>query len=575
MNYKKYPLVVVLFSSLITAGAVSCSNNDLFKQSSSGRLQDSLSEQFFNVMAGELYGEMGNDKQSLEHYLRVAMKNDDPKVAKRATQIASRSGQNNKAIKVAQRWLELEPSSLEARQYLALLLLREKQHQKSAKQLHEAQIQLDKQGREGIEIIGVMLAAEKQHELAYQTYKEYRKLEPASAKIQLVLSSLAFRARHYEEALTAIQPLPAQLEGQSKEQALLLQSKILYKLERQAEAMQVLSPLMQSKSTTDIALLEYVRLLIRDKRNQDAATVLLRLNEKHPHNFDIGKALIALYLDLQEYSQAEKHLPNLLKSAKYQGVAHHFQAEIYESRHELDSALSEYQKVQDGELYNSAQGRIPQLLAQQHGLEMAREWLHQKVSSTKITKIKAKFLTIEATMLLEKKIYSDALELLNEADSLTPNHIDIRYSRAIALQELKQIAKAERDFRFVLDQRENDVNTLNALGYMLASYTDRLDEAQTLINKALSLRPDDTMIIDSLGWLYYKQGKINKAETQLKKAYKANNNPEIASHLIEVLSKKGNKEEALAIFKEMIEQFPNDDQLKRVKKKIIDYNQNS
>ena len=574
MNYKKY-LLATLVTALVTINMVSCSsNNSLFNQSS-GRLQDPLSEQFYHVMAGEMYGEMGNDKRSLEHYLRVAMQNNDPNVAKRATQIASRSGQNSKAIKIAQRWLKLNPKSLEARQYLALLLLREKEHQKSAEQLHKTQIQLDKQGKEGVEIIGVMLASEKQHESVYQTYKEYRKLEPNSAKVQLILSSLAFKARHYKEALTTVQSLPTQFEGESKEQALLLQSKILYKLDQRAEAMQVLSPLMKSKSTTDVALLEYVRLLIMDKRNKDAATVLLRLNTKYPNNFDISKALIALYLDLQEYAQAEKHLPHLLKSVKYQGVAHYFQAEIYESRHELDSALNEYQKVQNGELYNSAQGRIPKLLAQQHGLNMAREWLHQKVSNTKIAKIKAKFITIEATLLLEKNDYKNALELLNEAETLTPNHIDIRYSRAIALQALKQITKAEVDFRFVLSKNKNDVNTLNALGYMLASHTNRLDEAQALISKALSLRPDDTMIIDSLGWLYYKQGKINKAEAQLKKAYKANNDPEIASHLIEVLSKKGNKEEALAIFKEMIEQFPNDDQLKRVKKKIIDYNRSS
>ncbi|RTZ64594.1 MAG: hypothetical protein DSZ29_05405 [Aquificaceae bacterium] len=182
---------------------------------------------------------------------------------------------------------------------------------------------------------------------------------------------------------------------------------------------------------------------------------------------------------------------------------------------------------------------------------------------------------MEATLLLNKSLYKEALSLYNEADALTPNNIDIRYSRAIAQQGLHYLAKAEADFRFVLKKQENDVNTLNALGYMLASETDRLEEAQVLINKALALRPDDVMIIDSLGWLYYRQGKLEQAELQLRKAYAENNEPEIASHLIEVLSKKGNKEAALAIFKEMIEQYPDDDQLKRVKQRIFDYNQKS
>ncbi len=574
MNYKKSPRV--LLSALIIMMGTSCSNNSsLSLNQTTARLNDSVSEQFYHVMVGELYGGIGDDKHSLEYYLKVAMESDDPKIAKRATQIASRSGQNKKAVKVAQRWLQLAPKSLEARQYLALLLLRQKQPQKSAEQLHKVQLELDKQGKDGAEIIGAMLASERQAEMLYQMYQHYRTLEPESHKVQLILASLAFKAHHYQEALDVIEPVPAQLRGESKEQALLLQSKILYKLKRGSEAMQVLSPLMKSKSTTDVALLEYIRLLIMDKRNEDAAEVLLRLRKKHPHNTDINKALIALYIDLKEYSEAEKHIPDLLKSIRYRGVAHHFKAEIYESRHELDSALSEYEQVHDGELYQSAQSRIPQLLIQQHGLDIAREWLHQKISNAKIAKIKAKFLNIEAIILLERQEYKDALGLFDEADALTPNNIDIRYSRAIALQELKQIARAELDFRFVLSQRKNDINTLNALGYMLASYTDRLDEAQVLINNALSLRPDDEMIIDSLGWLYFKQGKLDKAEQQLRKAYQANNNPEIASHLIEVLSKKGNKEEALVIFEEMIEQFPNDDQLKRVKQKVIDYNQNS
>ncbi len=574
MNYKKSPLV--LLSALVIMMGTSCSNNgSLSLNQTTARLNDSVSEQFYHVMVGELYGEMGDDKRSLEYYLKTAMKSDDPEIAKRATQVASRSGQNKKAVKVAQRWLELAPKSLEARQYLALLLLRQKQPQKSAEQLHKVQIQLDKQGKDGTEIIGGMLASERQSEMLYQMYQHYRTLEPESHKVQLILASLAFKAHHYQEALAIIKPVPTQLTGESKEQALLLQSKILYKLERASEAMHVLSPLMKSKSTTDVALLEYVRLLITDKRNEDAAEVLLRLRKKHPDNTDINKALIALYLDLKEYSQAEKHIPDLLKSIRYKSVAHHFKAEIYEARHELDSALSEYEQVRDGELYQSAQSRIPQLLMQQHGLDMAREWLHQKISNVKIAKIKAKFLSIEAIILLEGQEYKDALGLFDEADALTPNNIDIRYSRAIALQELKQIARAELDFRFVLSQRKNDINTLNALGYMLASYTDRLDEAQVLIKNALSLRPDDVMIIDSLGWLYFKQGKLDKAEQQLRKAYQANNNPEIASHLIEVLSKKGKKEEALAIFEEMIKQFPNDDQLKRVKQKVIDSNQNS
>jgi len=344
MNFNKAPLFL-LFSSL-----VACSNHGSISSlldPTPARLNNPISKQFYNVMVGEMYGEAGDDKHAVEHYLSVAMENNDPAIAKRATQIASRSGQNNKAITAAKRWLVLEPKSLEARQYLALLLLRQQQYKESANQLHKIQTELDKQSKDGVEIIGTLLATERSPESVYQMYKHYQELELTHPKVQLILSSLAFKARHYDEALSTIKPMTASLKGESKEQALLLHSKILYKLNRNNEAMQVLSPLMKSQTTTDVALLEYVRLLVLDQRNEDAATVLARLSKKYPDNAEITKALIALYLDLQEYSEAEKHIPNLFSSVKYQGVAHHFKAEIFESRNELAYTLIDLESAPD------------------------------------------------------------------------------------------------------------------------------------------------------------------------------------------------------------------------------------
>ncbi|MCK5903347.1 MAG: tetratricopeptide repeat protein [Cocleimonas sp.] len=571
MNLKKYPIVIVL-SSLISA----CSSSDFLLNRMSEKLSDQKrSEQFYNILAGELYQEEGNNKQALAHYMVVAMQSNDASIAKRATQIAARSGQNNHAITVAKRWLTLDPKSLEARQYLALLLLRKKSYKASAYYFYSLQKKLDHAERDGVKIIGVLLSSEKQHEAVYQMYQQYQQLEKNQPKVQLILSSFAFKAAHYQQALDIIEPVSLVLQGESKEQALLLQSKILYQLGRDKKAMQILSPLMKSKSTSDVALLEYVRLLILDKRNKDAATVLTRLSEKYPKNLEIKKSLVTLYLDLQQYIEAERYIPNLLLDEEYKSIAHHFRAEIFESRYELDAALDEYKQVKDGELYFSAQNHIPLLLMQQHGLSIAQEWLHQKIATAKLDELKSKFLSIEAGLLLDQKDYQQSLLLYDEAEALTPNSLEIHYNRALVQQELKLLDKAEADFRFVLNIRKNDVETLSALGCMLVNYTNRFDEANDMIRKALSLRPNDVTLIGSLGLLYYRQGQIDKAEHHLRQAYQKNRVPEIARYLIEVLAEKGNQKEAQAIFNEMIKQYPDDDELKRVKQKIIDYNRAS
>ena len=103
---------------------------------------------------------------------------------------------------------------------------------------------------------------------------------------------------------------------------------------------------------------------------------------------------------------------------------------------------------------------------------------------------------------------------------------------------------------------------------MLLEKTDRLDEAGKYIRQAHELRPDDAAIIDSLGWFYFKKGDLEKAHSYLSKAYEKVKDPEIASHLIEVLISKGDKDVAKAMLARMIKQYPQDKRLQSIQKKI-------
>ena len=105
---------------------------------------------------------------------------------------------------------------------------------------------------------------------------------------------------------------------------------------------------------------------------------------------------------------------------------------------------------------------------------------------------------------------------------------------------------------------------------MLLEETDRIDDAAAYIAKAHELRPKDVAILDSLGWLKYKQGNIPEAMTLLMDAYQQSEDPEIASHLIEVMIIQGQQQEAKAVLVRMIQQYPDDERLKSMQKKIID-----
>ena len=103
----------------------------------------------------------------------------------------------------------------------------------------------------------------------------------------------------------------------------------------------------------------------------------------------------------------------------------------------------------------------------------------------------------------------------------------------------------------------------NALGYSLADRNLRLPEARKLIEKALQLRPDDGFIIDSMGWVTYRQGDLKGAESYLRRAYDDQQDAEIAAHLGEVLWVEGKRDEARRIWTEALTKHPENESLRK------------
>ena len=106
------------------------------------------------------------------------------------------------------------------------------------------------------------------------------------------------------------------------------------------------------------------------------------------------------------------------------------------------------------------------------------------------------------------------------------------------------------------------------MGYSLAERNIRLGEAKDLISRALALAPDDPFIMDSLGWVFFRQGDLNKALSTLESAYKIKPDPEIAAHLGEVLWAMQRKDDARRILKEAAAKHPDSEVLATTIKKL-------
>ena len=106
------------------------------------------------------------------------------------------------------------------------------------------------------------------------------------------------------------------------------------------------------------------------------------------------------------------------------------------------------------------------------------------------------------------------------------------YVLAQVLEARKDFAGAEGALREILKRDAADATALNYLGYMLAERGQRLDEAVNLVQRALELEPDNPSFLDSLGWAYYRQGKLELADAPLTQAAtRMPNNSVIQDHL--------------------------------------------
>ncbi|HVO90903.1 MAG TPA: tetratricopeptide repeat protein, partial [Casimicrobiaceae bacterium] len=131
-----------------------------------------------------------------------------------------------------------------------------------------------------------------------------------------------------------------------------------------------------------------------------------------------------------------------------------------------------------------------------------------------------------------------------------------------------KIDETEKQLRRLLELKPNDPQALNALGYTLVDRTDRTEEGFGLIEQAHKLAPRDPFILDSLGWAMFRMGRLDEAETFLKRALSERPDAEIAAHLGEVLWKKGDRASARAVWQAQLDSNPDNAVLQETMRRL-------
>jgi tetratricopeptide (TPR) repeat protein len=250
-------------------------------------------------------------------------------------------------------------------------------------------------------------------------------------------------------------------------------------------------------------------------------------------------------------AEAEALYKALIDRRQRSSDAHYQLGRIAEGAGRRAKALDHYRLVDSGSSMLSATVRVADILASQGDIDAARSHLAHLREAQPAND--GTYYQVEAEMLMRAGLLDDARALLDAALADKPENPNLLYSRSIVSAKQGDIAAAEVDLRAILAVDPNNATALNTLGYTLADLTDRHQEAIEMITQALALEPDNPAIIDSLGWVHYRMGNLDKAIEYLRAAYEAYPDPEVAAHLGEVLWVSGERDQARKVWLEALD----------------------
>lgn len=164
------------------------------------------------------------------------------------------------------------------------------------------------------------------------------------------------------------------------------------------------------------------------------------------------------------------------------------------------------------------------------------------------------------------KVYDHAIGLLGEAEA---KDWPLFYSRGICHERQKNWEAAETDLRRALALSPDQPQVLNYLGYSLLELNQKLDEALSLIERAVAARPDSGYIVDSLAWAYFRMGRYEEALPHMEKASLMEPvDPVVTDHLGDVYWAVGRHLEAQFQWRRALSYNPQEKDAERMRRKL-------
>jgi tetratricopeptide (TPR) repeat protein len=492
-------------------------------------------------------------------YRQAAEASDDEAIAEQATRTAFDHSQMREAALAAERWLALNPTSEQARRYAGVAAL--ELHRLDAAEEHFAQLLAGGAYISPAAGFLALLPVVIEHGTAPDVTELFRRLaarHPDVAEGHYALGSAALRSDNFALAVASARRA-VELAKYWVPARMLLARALIAAGDEQA-GLDAARELVMAPGSDVATHLEYALMLAATGRHDEARAMLTPYATGETVIPGAVRSLGVLDLERGDLDSATQRFEDLLSTGSQSYEALYFLGSIADRRGDEERALRYYSRVTGGDYALAAQGRVARIKAGQAGLDAGLRHLEEYARGH--PQLGPDVVGTRAGLATAMGDPARAMAILDAGLAQYPDSLDLRMSRVFALERGGDGDAAIRELRALLRDRPGDATVQNALGYTLADRNRSLDEAHGLIAAALEQTPDNAAVLDSMGWVLFRQGRLPEALEYLERANTLGDDAEIDLHLGEVQWALGDRDAARATWQRALEAYPNDVRLK-------------
>jgi tetratricopeptide (TPR) repeat protein len=465
-----------------------------------------------------LYSEKGHIDQAISLSEKIAAENDgDPDAHLLLAGLYLNAKDQNSALREYLRVSELDPRNIDSHLYAGILYGELKNYAKALSSL-KTLLGIDPENFMGNYYTARVLTEMKQYGEAEELYKKTLSIRPLF------------------------------------EQAIIDLGQLYQKQGKNAVAVELYRNFIKLNPQSLNVRLKLAGLLVTLKRSEEADKELQESLNLAKGNRNVSYTIGIFYMENNQFDRAAEIFASFLKSYPKEYKIRYLLATAYEEKKEYEAAIAELNKIpQDSELYPNAQVGISMILKKRGMLDEA---ITNLITAIQNKKDASEFYVFLASLYEEKKEPLKAEETLKAGLQVSPSP-QLHYSLGLLYEKTDRFDASIEEMRRVLGLDAKNADAMNFIGYSYADKGINLQEAEDLIKQALALKPGSGYMLDSLGWLYFRQNKIEQAIQCLEEANSIlPGDPTIVEHLGDAYAKSGKTEESIKAYRQALKLNP-------------------